>query len=142
MSDFVKYEKPPEYFNYFDVNNLCNDEVTIADILKLKGIEVEVTEKKADLYVPVYQVIDYYANLEQNLDKLNETGCESIYYISKNDVFENYRYGFNQVDRLIKCLNENYEIAKGNERKWGGLVCLDGYPTVEDGRIIVKGDYI
>jgi hypothetical protein len=89
------------------------------------------------------KIVDILNSIEYNLDVLNDTNVKSIYYgESYRAVAGGLAHNTEKIWRWFEVLNDILSIAKGEKGKWGYLLCLDGYPTINGKRLITRGDFI
>jgi hypothetical protein len=136
------YDEVPRYINSEDMACISLNMQTIKELLISKGYTVDdivnVEAMKSTQLVYVYNILN---NVEGNLAELNRNEIQSIYYGSRVFITD-FASSKEQIKRWIDVLNDLFDILTGVSGKWGYLTCTDGYPTIENKRIILRGDKI
>lgn len=144
FGDYVwyNYSQPIEILNATDVQHIKSNIITIRSMLLLKGYNVEsLYNIIADINTPLINIFDILQNIEYNLDAISDNDAKSIYYIEPKTIGE-YASNKNDIWRWISILNEMYNILTGSFGKWQYLLCLDGYPTIDENKILVRGEKV
>jgi hypothetical protein len=125
-----------------DYNNIKENYNIIRQYLTDNGYNLENVEMPiADYSVPFAQMKSFIEQMERQIDAVNETDCASVYWRNSVEV-GNVSPTVADVWRWIQIMNDMYEIVTGNKRKYLYLRCKDGYPTINDEKIIARGDNI
>lgn len=136
------YSTPLEILNASDVENIKSNIRTIRSLLLSKGYEVEpLKEITARVNTPLNNMFDLLQNIEYNLDVISDNSAKSIYYVEPK-VIGDYASNKSDIWRWLQILNEMYNILTGVFPKWQYLLCEDGYPTIDEKRILIRGDLI
>lgn len=141
---WYSYTEPLEILNAEDINNAQANCETIKSILTAKGYSISnLSKETAEYNSPLVKIVDILNSVEYNLDVLNDTNVKSIYYgESYRAVAGGLAHNTKQIWRWFEVLNDVIKIVTGKVGKWGYLLCLDGYPTINGKRLIVRGDLI
>jgi hypothetical protein len=141
---WYNYTEPLEILNAEDINNAQANISTIKAILTDKGYSLaELTTETASYNSELVKIIDILNAVEYNLDVINNTPVRSIYYgESYRAVAGGLAHNTKQIWRWFEVLNDVIKIVTGKVGKWGYLLCLDGYPTINGKRLILRGDLI
>lgn len=136
------YSTALEILNSEDVERISSNIRTIRSMLLTKGYEVSnlnavISAKSTELV----DIFDLLQNIEYNLDVINSSGIQSVYYVEPKTIGE---YASNKEDiwRWLQILNDLYSILTGQRGQWGTLLCTNGYPTIDGKRILLRGDLI
>lgn len=139
---WYNYSMPLEILNASDVENIKSNIRTIRSLLLSKGYEVEpLNEIVARVNTPLNNMFDLLQNIEYNLDVISDNSAKSIYYVEPK-VIGDYASNKSDIWRWLQILNEMYNILTGVFPKWQYLLCTDGFPTIDNKRILVRGDLI
>lgn len=144
FGDYVwyNYSQPIEILNATDVQHIKSNIITIRSMLLLKGYNVEpLYNITADTNTPLINIFDILQNIEYNLDVISDNDVKSIYYIEPKTIGE-YASNKDDIWRWISILNEMYNILTGSFGKWQYLLCTDGYATIDDKKILIRGDFV
>ena len=141
---WYNYTEPLEVLNAVDVNNAQANCETIKSLLTDNGYSIdELSNETANYNSPLVKIVDILNGIEYNLDVLNEQGVLSVYYgDSFRVVPRGLAHNTEQIWRWFEVLNDLLPIAKGEVGKWGYLLCVDGYPTINGKRILIRGDLV
>lgn len=144
VGDYIWYDynMPLEILNTEDIAHIESNIKAIRAMLLASGRTIpalETVSKSKDTLLT--EIIDILQNIEYNLDRINSTDVISIYYKSPFIVGE---YAENREDiwRWIQILNDLYNILNGTFGKWQRLRCTDGYPTINNNTLVVRGEMI
>lgn len=139
---FTKYIEPPNPANATDINNIYENQKYIFDKLIEQGVTPDtLSEILATPTMQYSSIADVYINLEKNLDKIGDNEYGSAYY--GNSVTRgSYEPDRDEWQRWLNVLNDMYNILNGIVGKWQYLCCSDGYPIINNSKILLRGETI
>lgn len=136
------YSAPIEILNSEDIAHIDSNIKTIRAMLLAGGYTIDsLSTIDKEKNTQFYKIFDILQNIEYNLDRINSTEIKSIYYgapVIVGNIAENRE----QIWRWIQILNDLYNVLNGTFGRWSVLLCLDGYPTIDDKKILIRGDVI
>ena len=132
---------PDNIVNYDKVNEVYSRQTDIRNMLIPHGLDLQnlnINEAFPSMFYD--QIKKLYVDIESNFDKLNDNIYSSAYYIASMTVGD-YEPNSEAWYRWIDILNDMRNILYGISRKWQYLVCVNEYPTIDGGKILLRGDY-
>lgn len=141
---WYRYTEPLEILNANDINNAISNAKVIHTALINKGYTLgDIVESVSGYNTQLVEIVDKLNAVEYNLDVLNDPVIVSAFYgkpVSKKAG----QLGHNKEEiwRWFQVLEDILEIVQGVKGKWGYLLCTDGYPSINDKRIVLRGDLI
>ena len=131
-----------EILNAVDVNNAFENIGVIREILMGKGYEnIENETLLAETSTQLVDIMAYFKAIEENLTALNSTDYTSIYYGEEKKVEAGaVAHNTQEIFRWFQILNDMLEMVRDLSPKWSILTTIDGFPTIDGKRIIVKGE--
>jgi len=139
---WFNYSEPLEILNTEDIAHIESNIKTIRAMLLVSGRTIPALENVSKAKdTSLLEIIDILQNIEYNLDRINSTDVISVYYKAQFIVGE-YAENRENIWRWIQILNDLYNILNGTFGKWQRLRCIDGYPTIKDNTLLVRGEMI
>jgi hypothetical protein len=115
---------------------------TIGIMLRASGRTIEeITSLTAEKGIKYLEVVDFLRDIGYTLDVLNSTDIVSIYGTESFEI-TNKTPNKEDIWRWLQCLEDLYLILRGTFGKWQCLVCENGLPTINDKKIILRGEKI
>lgn len=87
------------------------------------------------------EIFDILFNIEYNLNIISDNICKSAYYVEPK-IIGDYASNRDDIWRWIQILNDMYGILTNEKGKWQYLLCNDGLPTIENKKILLRGDVV
>lgn len=136
------YSKPIEVLSATDINNIKENIRIIRTLLIGEGVSVgDIKDFQASENTQFIEMFEILSNIEYNLDVISDNSAKSIYYVEPK-VIGDYASNKDDIWRWIQILNDMENILRGKEPKWQYLLCTDGFPTIDNKKILVRGEFI
>lgn len=139
---WTTYSQPIEILSATDINNIKENIEIIRGLLTEKGFIVDNTKDfRASESTQFIEMFDILSNIEYNLNIISDNICKSAYYVEPK-IIGDYASNREDIWRWIQILNDMHDILNGNVGKWQYLVCSDGIVTIENKKLLVRGDSV
>jgi hypothetical protein len=136
------YSSPLNTLESEDINNISSNIQVIKEMLIAKGMVAnDLQTVQANKNTPFVEVFDILQNIEYNLTAINQNSVKSAYYVDEVEIGE-YASNKDDIWRWVQVLNDLFDILTLEKGAWGYLVTTDGFPILEEKRILVRGDLI
>jgi hypothetical protein len=140
VKDYTWYDlySPPDFLNTEDIEHIFENIKTIRHLLANNGLAlddlIDVAPQKS---TPISKILEILQNIEYNLDRISDNEYKSIYYVSPVNVGYNGS-NYEDIFRWIRILNDMYNVLIGYSGKWSYVLLNDGYPTIDEKKIVVR----
>lgn len=134
---YERITEVPNPINYTDVNKIFRNQAYLADILTADNIIANITEMTTHYTDKYSQMKTIYNTIQSNLDSLNDNKYRSGYY-GQAVTHTKYEPNYEDWERIIKCLNDLDDMLSQVKTKWGYLKCTDGYPTINNQKLLIR----
>ena len=140
VQDYTWYDlsTPPDFLNTEDIGHIFENIKTIRHLLANNGFAlddlIEVAPQKS---TPISKMLEILQNIEYNLDRISDNEYKSIYYVSPVSVGYNGS-NYDDIFRWIRILNDMYNMLIGYSGKWSYVLLNDGYPTIDEKKIVIR----